>query len=188
MMNVKITGKGIDLGESLRRYISDSVSTLMQKYLGEDIESSLTIRKDNKSFMVEARLHVHKGFVIHSHGESPDAYAAVDAALSRLVTLLSKHKNRLINKHRRKKWDDSGNDAVKYVLERKSSASDEDDEEHLVIAEKEGYVLSLSVSEAVMKLDLTDAPVVMFKNAESGRVNVVYKKQDGNVGWIDYRE
>ncbi|MDR1609267.1 MAG: ribosome-associated translation inhibitor RaiA [Holosporales bacterium] len=187
-MNVKITGKGIDLGASLRSYISDSVSNLMQKYLGEDVESALTIRKDNKDFMVEARLYVHKGFVINSHGESPDAYAAVDAALSRLVALLSKHKNRLINKHRRKRWDDAGNDAVKYVLERKSSASDEIDEEHLVIAEREGYVLSLSVSEAVMKLDLTDAPVVMFKNIDSGRVNVVYKKQDGNIGWIDYKE
>jgi ribosomal subunit interface protein len=187
-VNVKITGKSIDLGESLRGYISNSVSNLMQKYLGEDVESSLTMRKDNNEFVVEARLYVHKGFIIRSHGKSPDAYAAVDASLSRLVTLLSKHKNRLINKHRRKRWDDAGNDAVKYVLERKSSTSDENDEEHLIIAEQEGYVLSLSVSEAVMKLDLTDAPVVMFKNAESGRVNVVYKKQDGNVGWINYRE
>ncbi|MDR1365112.1 MAG: ribosome-associated translation inhibitor RaiA [Holosporales bacterium] len=187
-MDVKITGDGIDLGSSLREHIADSLSNLMKKYLEEDVASSVTIKKDSRLFEVGAELRVHKGFIIRSNGESQDVYAAVDSALSRLVTLLSKHKNRLLNKHRRKRWDDAGNDAVKYVLERKLSTSDEIDEEHLVIAECDGYVLALSVSEAVMKLDLTDAPVVMFKNAESGRVNVVYKKQDGNIGWIDYKE
>ncbi|MDR1333447.1 MAG: ribosome-associated translation inhibitor RaiA [Holosporales bacterium] len=186
-MSTKITGKGVDLGDSLREYISDAVSRIMQKYLEEDVDASVTVKKDSRVFKAEAGVYLHKGFVIHSQGTSHDAYTAVDAALARLVTLLAKHKNRLINKYKKKKWDDAGNAAIKYVLERKQPQSDEKDEEHLVIAEQDGYVLSLSVSEAVMKLDLTDSPVVMFKNAESDRINVVYKRPDGNIGWIDYK-
>ena len=75
---------------------------------------------------------------------------------------------------------------MRYIIERKPSSNDED-EEHLVIAEQESSILPLSVSEAVMKLDLTEMPVVMFKNADSGRINVVYKRSDGHIGWIDYK-
>ena len=185
-MTIKVSGKNIDLGNSLKEYIIKETENLVDKYFGEKIESHILISKDNRLFDSEVCVHLHKGFVIKTNGSSDDPYKAVDLALERLEDRIRKHKNRIKNKERRTEWT-KGIEAKKYVVERKDSVSDSD-EEHLVIAEQEGYILSLSVSEAVMKLDLTEMPVVMFKNADSGRINVVYKRPDGHIGWIDYNE
>jgi ribosomal subunit interface protein len=183
-MDVKISGKGIDLGESLREYARNEMENLIDKYLQEDIDSSVLISKDNRLFETEVCLRLNKGFVIKSHGASDDPYRSVSMALEILEERIKRHKNRIMDKARRSEWG-KGVDAIKYVVERKESSNS--DEEHLVIAESEGAILSLSVSEAVMKLDLTEMPVVMFKNADSGRINVVYKRPDGHIGWIDYQ-
>lgn len=185
-MTIKIAGKNIDLGDSLREYAEKEIENLVDKYLGEEIESSILIGKDNRLFDVEVCLYLNKGFVIKTNGSSDDPYKAVASALERLEERIKKHKNRIKNKARRSEWV-KGVDATRYVVERKDAQNDASDEEHLVIAEQEGFILSLSVSEAVMKLDLTEMPVVMFKNADSGRINVVYKRPDGHIGWIDYK-
>jgi ribosomal subunit interface protein len=186
-MQVKISGKGIDLGDSLKAYSQKEINNLVDKYIGEDIDSSLVVAKDHKLFNVEAHLRLHMGFVIKSNGSSDNPYKAVDIALERLEDRIKKHKHRIQNKKRRASWANNSLDATKYVIERKSATATAD-EEHLVIAEQKGYILSLSVSEAVMKLDLTDSHVVMFKNIDSGKINVVYKRSDGHIGWIDYQE
>ena len=184
-MEINISGRGIDLGNSLREYTSSKTNNLVDKYLDEDITSRITISKDSRIFEVEICLHLAKGFVIKTNGSSDDPYRAVDIALERLEERIEKHKNRIKNKNRRSEWNMAA-DAMRYIIERKPSSNDED-EEHLVIAEQESSILPLSVSEAVMKLDLTEMPVVMFKNADSGRINVVYKRPDGHIGWIDYK-
>jgi ribosomal subunit interface protein len=186
-MRVKVFGKGLDLGDNLTDFAKVGLMSLIDKYIGEEIDANLTVKKDNRVFSVEAFLYLHKGFIIRSDGSSDDPYKAVNISIERLENRIRKHKHRLKNKSMKKHWEDGGNSATKYELERTDDAI-ESDEEHLVIAEREGYVLSLSVSEAVMKLDLTDTPVVMFKNADSGKINVVYKKSNGHVGWIDYKE
>lgn len=186
-MAIKVSGRNIDLGSSLTEYIEKETENLIDKYLGEEIESTVSISKDNRLFDVEICLYLYKGFVIKTHGSSDDPYRACDLALERLEDRVKKHKHRIKDKQRRQEWN-KGIEAMKYTMERKDSNSDSDeDEEHLVIAEQDGYILSLSVSEAVMKLDLTEMPVVMFKNADSGRINVVYKRPDGHIGWIDYK-
>ena len=184
-MTIKVSGKNIDLGESLKEYSEKETENLIDKYLGEKIDSSISISKDNRLFDVEACLYLNKGFVIKTNGSSDDPYKAVAMALERLEERIKKHKNRIKNKDRRSEWN-KAMAAVGYVVERKPSVEGKD-EEHLVIAEQDGLILPLSVSEAVMKLDLTDMPVVMFKNADSGRINVVYKRPDGHIGWIDYK-
>jgi ribosomal subunit interface protein len=157
----------------------------MDKYLGENVDSTVTIAKDNRLFVVEACLYLVKGFVLKTNGSSDDPYKAVSMALERLEERIKKHKNRIKNKQRRSDWGIGALSATKYIIERKDSNSDLD-EQHLVIAEQEGFVLTLSVSEAVMKLDLGDLPVVVFKNSETNRINIVYKRNDGHIGWIDY--
>jgi ribosomal subunit interface protein len=187
-MQVKISGKGIDLGSSLKEYAQKELSNLIDKYIGESVDSNLTVSKDHKLFDVEACIRLHMGFIIKTNGASDDPYRAVDMALERLEERTKRHKNRIKDKHRRASWSDSGFDATKYIIERKSATSGETDEEHLIIADQKGYILPLSISEAVMKLDLTDVPVVMFKNIDSGKINVVYKRSDGHIGWIDYKD
>ena len=185
-MTIRIIGKGIDLGNSLREYSESQIRKLVERYVDEEVDSSITICKDNKIFEAEICLYLNKGFVIKANGASDDAYHAVDVLLQRLEERIKKHKHRIQDKARRSEWKKAV-DAIRYVLERKPSSSD-GDEEHLVIAEQESSILPLSVSEAVMKLDLTEMPVVMFKNADNGRINVVYKRNDGHIGWIDYKE
>lgn len=184
-MEIQISGRGIDLGNSLREYTETKTSNLVEKYLGEGLTSNITMSKDNRVFEVEICLYLTKGFVVKTNGSSDDAYRAVDIALERLEERVKKHKNRIKDKKRRSEWN-AAVEAVRYIVERKPSSNDED-EEHLVIAEQESLLLPLSVSEAVMKLDLTEMPVVMFKNADSGKINVVYKRSDGHIGWIDYK-
>lgn len=184
-MQVKVSGKSIDVGESLRNFSIQEVANITDKYVGEAIDSSVVIGKDNHLFKVEIILYVSKGFIMKSNGASDDPYKAVGLAIERLEGRIKKHKNRLMDKHRREHWIDGGYDAKDYVLERKEHKEENADEEHLVIAEQEKYVLSLSVSEAVAKLDLGDLVVVMFKNVDTGRINVVYKRPDGHIGWID---
>lgn len=186
-MQIKVTGKGIEVGDSLRVFSIEETSNIVDKYIGAAVESTVTIGKDNKLFKVEIILYVSKGFVMKTNGSSDDPYKAVSLAIEKLESRIKKHKNRIMDKHRREHWMDGGHSAQDYVLERKEGADETQDEEHLVIAEQERYVLSLSVSEAVTKLDLGDFPVVMFKNVESGRINIVYKRPDGHIGWLDYK-
>lgn len=184
-MDIKVSGRGIDLGDSFKEYTETKTNNLIEKYLGEEIKSNITVSKDNRIFETEICLYLTKGFVIKTNGSSDDPYRALDIALERLEERIKKHKNRIKDRRRRSEWD-TATTAMRYIVERKPS-SDDRDEEHLVIAEQESSILPLSVSEAVMKLDLTEMPVVMFKNADSGRINVVYKRADGHIGWIDYK-
>ncbi|MDR0695305.1 MAG: ribosome-associated translation inhibitor RaiA [Holosporales bacterium] len=187
-MPVKISGKGVDLGSSLKEYARKELGNITDKYIGENVDSNLTVSSDHKLFDVEVYVRLHMGFIMRANGSSDDPYRAVGMALERLEERIKRHKNRIKNKYRRANWSDSGFDATKYIIKRQSATSGEADEEHLIIADQKGYVLLLSVSEAVMKLDLTDAPVVMFKNIDSEKINVVYKRPDGHIGWIDYKE
>ncbi len=184
-MTIKVFGKGVDLGESLREYAESRTENLIEKYIAEEIDTNVTVHKDSRIFETEVCLYLNKGFVIKANGASDDPYRAVDIALERLEERIKKHKNRIKDKSRRSEWA-RATEATRYIIERKPSSNDAD-EEHLVIAEQESLILPLSVSEAVMKLDLTEMPVVMFKNSDSGRINVVYKRPDNHIGWIDYK-
>ncbi len=134
------------------------------------------------------------GFSVQSGGEAEDAYVAFDSAAERIDKRLRRHKRRLKNHHHAKESEaQADQDATAYVL-----AADDDDVpadatdgaeapegEPLVIAEMRTSIPQLSVSEAVMRLDLTDLPALLFRNSARGNLNVVYRRGDGNVGWID---
>lgn len=187
-VNVQIIGKGIDIGDSLSTYAKQEVNNLTQKYLGDPLETFVAISKESKLFEVEIVIKVNKGFKIKTNGSSDDPYKAVASAIERAVERIKKHKNKLKDKKRRASWDSGELIGKSYTLERNKATAEDTDEAHLIIAETDKYILSLSVSEAVMRLDLEDINVAMFKNAETGRINVVYKRPDGHIGWIDYSE
>jgi ribosomal subunit interface protein len=187
-MQIKVLGTGVDIGASLREFAVSEVSLFVEKYIGDIIEASVFVKKDRKVFTIEIVVHVSKGFIVKGDCESGDPYRAVSYSIQRLETIMKRHKNRMKDRKRRESWMKDGHPAVDYMLERRESESETADEEHLIIAEQEKYVLNLSVSEAVAKLDLSGAEVVMFKNIDNGRINVVYRRRDGHVGWINYTE
>ncbi|MDR3030870.1 MAG: ribosome-associated translation inhibitor RaiA [Holosporales bacterium] len=186
-MQIKVSGKNLDIGNSLREFTIKEIENLIDKYVGESINSTVTIAKDNRLFYVEVRLYLAKGFILKTNGSSDDPYKAVSISLERLEERIKRHKNRIKNKQKRATWEVGALNATKYIIERKDSNNDLD-EEHLIIVDKESFILTFSVSEAVMKLDLGDLPVVVFKNGDTNRINIVYKRPDGHIGWIDYKE
>jgi ribosomal subunit interface protein len=187
-MKINVFGKGIDIGENLRNFAIGEVSNLIEKYVGDAIEASVFIDKDNRLFTAEIVMHLSKGFIMKSNGSSDDPYKTVRLSIEKLESRIKKHKHRIMDKQRRKYWTENIHIAKDCILERQKVDDNSRDEEHLIIAEQEKYVLSMRVSEAVAQLDLEDLAVVIFKNADSDKINVVYKRPDGHVGWIDYIE
>jgi ribosomal subunit interface protein len=190
-MQVKVSGKGITVGDSLQSFVKDEIGKIVSKYIGSCIESSIIVGKNNRLFITNIALHISRGFFIKGSGESDDPYKSVSIATEKLEARIKKHKNRIKDQNKRNRWAEDGYVAKDYVVERKyqnNHDNNDDDEEHLIIAEQEKHVLLQSVSEAVAKLDLGDWPVVMFKNVENQRINVVYKRSDGHIGWIDYSD
>lgn len=180
-MSVQVSGKHVDIGDSLKGHIEEGVQTVAKRYFGELIDAQVTVEKESHNFFCAIALHVSKNFVVRAHGEDGDAYKAFDQACEKLEKRTSRYKSRL--RDRKRGGDEDMIHASQYVV----NAHDEDQGEDtpVIIAEMSGNVPTLSVGDAVMRMDLSDYPVLMFKNSKHGNINVVYKRPDGHIGWID---
>jgi ribosomal subunit interface protein len=187
-MQVSVSGKHFDVGESLRSHVAETTQAIVERYFGSATEAHVVFCRERHLVKAEISVHASRGFSVQSGGEADDAYVAFDSAAERIDKRLRRHKRRLKNHHHAKESEvQADQDATSYVL-----AADEPDEgideregEPLIIAEMRTRILQLSVSEAVMRLDLTDLPVLLFRNSARGNINLVYRRGDGNVGWID---
>lgn len=181
-MALRVSGKNLDLGEALRGQVQDRISDAMTKYFGGGFSGHVTVAKDGSGFRTECSLHLDSGIVLQSAGDAGDAYASFDQAAHRIETRLKRYKNRLRDHHA----DDAG-DPLPYVVFETPDDDVEEDEgwSPVIVAEQTKSLRRMTVGFAVMELDLTGAPVVVFRHANHGRVNIVYRRSDGNVGWID---
>ena len=146
----------------------------------------MTVEKEGFGFRTECAVHLDSGIVLHTEANAADAYASADQAAIRIEKRLRRYKRRLKDHHLARANGAFVIDAPSYVIE--APAHDEEDEaaeySPVIIAETTTALKQLSVSEAVMELDMTGAPVVVFRHASHGRVNLVYRRPDGNVGWV----
>jgi ribosomal subunit interface protein len=189
-MTIRISGKSISIGEALRERVSDRTDEVLRKYFEGNYSGHFTIGKDKVGFRTDCALHLDSGITLEAESTASDAYASADQAIEQIETRLRRYKSRLKDRAQRKAAAASQQraalDAASYVIE---SPSDDDQEitayNPVVIAESTTALKHLSVSEAVMELDLTGVPVIIFLHATSGRVNVIYRRPDGNVGWVD---
>lgn len=182
-MVLRISGKNLDIGEALRGQVQDRISEAMSKYFGGGFSGHVTVAKDGAGFRTECSLHLDSGILLQSAGEAVDAYSSFEQAAGRIETRLKRYKNRLRD---RRTEADSG-DPLSYVV---FETPDDDVEEAdgwspVIVAESTRPLRRMTVGFAVMELDLTGAPVVVFRHAGHGRINIVYRRSDGNVGWID---
>lgn len=188
-MTITITGKHLEVGDSLRDFIHQELGRVVSHYMGgEFLEAHITISKDHLSkekfaFKTDISVHISRNFLACCHGQDEDAYKSVTHALEKLETRIKKYKNRLNDRHRHRGADHNPLPMQQYILQ--SDQEDTGEDTPLIIAEMTGEVSHLSVGEAVMRMDLADAPVIMFRNAANGQLNVVYKRSDGHIGWID---
>jgi ribosomal subunit interface protein len=186
-MDIKITGKNIDVGDALRAQINNRLDHDVSKYFDGIVDGHVTIFKEASVFRSECTLHLSTGIFLQSEGQSEDPYASFDEAATHLIKRVRRYKRRLKDHHARRgaKPFDSF-DAPYYIIAREEEAAEEpEDLNPPIIAENISKIRELSVGEAVMQLDLSKAPVIVFRNGAQGGINVVYRRDDGNIGWID---
>jgi ribosomal subunit interface protein len=189
-MTLRISGKSISVGEALRGRIGDRTEEVLRKYFDGNFSGHITLSKDGFGFRTDCALHLDSGITLEADSNAPDAYASADQALLMIERRLRRYKSRLKDRSARKAAAEAaafaGLDAPSYVIE----APGEGEEEvtgynPVIIAEATTALKRLSVSEAVTELDLTGAPCLVFQHGSSGRVNIIYRRADGNVGWVD---
>jgi ribosomal subunit interface protein len=195
-MTLRVSGKSINVGDALRGRVSERTDEVLRKYFDGNYSGHITLSKDGSGFRTDCALHLDSGITLEADSNAVDAYASADQALLMIEKRLRRYKSRLKDRSARKAHAVSEDmagieapslDAPSYVIE----APAESDEEVLgcyspvIIAEATTALKRLSVSEAVMELDLTGAACLVFQHGSSGRVNIIYRRPDGNVGWID---
>ncbi|MEK9661555.1 MAG: ribosome-associated translation inhibitor RaiA [Alphaproteobacteria bacterium] len=188
-MHISVTGHQIDIGDALRSHIEESLAAIVDKYFGDAIEATVVISRERQQFRADIAVHVIRGLHVRGHDSADDAYAAFDIAAAHIGKRLRRHKRRLRDHHTNPR-NTERMPAQQYVLagyepDEPAGTTEAEGDNPVIIAEDTTHIEELSVSEAVMRLDIADQPALMFRNAGSGSLNVVYRRADGNVGWID---
>jgi ribosomal subunit interface protein len=189
-MTLRISGKSISVGEALRGRVADRTDEVLRKYFDGNYSGHITLSKDGFGFRTDCALHLDSGITLEADSNAPDAYASADQALLMIERRLRRYKSRLKDRSARKSHAATAAlaalNATSYVLEAPGEGEDEvTGYSPVIIAEATTSLKRLSVSEAVMELDLSGAPCLVFQHGSSGRVNIIYRRADGNVGWID---
>jgi len=186
-MPFRVSGKNLDIGEALRTRVNARVAEAMQKYFDGGYSGHVTVGKDGFGFRTECAIHLDSGMTLHTDGMAADAYSSADQAALRIEKRLRRYKARLKDRGARQNGVAADAGAPSYVIAAPDHDSDEEitDFNPVIIAESTTTLERLSVSDAVMELDMTGATVIVFRHAVSGRVNMVYRRRDGNIGWVD---
>jgi len=185
-MQLSVTGKQIDVGDALREHIETALDTTVSKFFDNAIEGSVVLARHAHLFRADISVHIGRNMLLQGHAEAGDPYAAFDAACERIAKRLGRYKSRLRDHKKGAKAGGQALMASQYIL-----AANEGDEEAtlednpVVVAEMATAIDTMTVSEAVMRMDLADVPAILFRNSAHGGLNMVYRRSDGNVGWID---
>jgi len=190
-MRVQVSGKHVNVGEALRSRISDGLVSSIGKYFERGGDAEVTLSRDRYGFRIDCLVTLASGQRLLSHGLGGDAHAAFDQALAKIETRIRRYKRRL-KSHTNAAEAKAAEVAASYVLRAPEGVDFEEWEtetgappQAMVIAESVAELKTLTVSMAVMELDLTDQAAVLFRNAAHGGLSVVYRRPDGNIGWID---
>ena len=193
-MQVQVTGKHLDVGEALRTRVADEISTSIGKYFDrQGGAADVVVSREGHAFKVDCAVTLASGQQLTTHGLGGDAHLAFDAAIAKMQKRIRRYKNRLKD-HHPQALARQAETAAYYILQAPDEDDDGDDApddgerafpEPLVIAETEKQISAMTVSMAVMELDLTESQTIVFRNAAHGGLSVVYRRPDGNIGWID---
>jgi ribosomal subunit interface protein len=189
-MTLRISGKSINVGDALRTRVSERTDEVLRKYFDGNYSGHITLSKDGFGFRTDCSLHLDSGITLEADSNASDAYASADQALVMIEKRLRRYKSRLKDRSARKTYAANAAladiDAPSYVIEAPAEGDDEvTTYSPVIIAEATTSLKRFSVSEAVMELDLTGAACIVFQHGSSGRVNIIYRRTDGNVGWVD---
>jgi ribosomal subunit interface protein len=186
-MPFRVSGKNIDIGDALRQRVSERIAEALVKYFAGGYSGHATVEKDGFGFRTECAIHLDSGITLQSEASAADAYASADQAAIRIEKRLRRYKRRLKDRPAGRPEEPEEVAALSYVIETPHDDAGDQGEDFnpVIIAESTTTLKRLSVSEAVIELDLTGMAVMVFRHAGHGRVNIVYRRSDGHIGWID---
>lgn len=186
-MPLRVSGKNLDVGEALRQRVSDRVAGAMGKYFDGGWSGHVTVAREGSGYRSDCALHLDSGTILQAHADAQDPYASADAAVERIEVRLRRYRDRF-----KRRPANGENGAVLPEMAAVTVLTVPDDEDDApegwsptVVAEATTNLPRLSVSDAVLELDFTGAAVLVFRHAGHGRINVVYRRVDGHVGWVD---
>lgn len=184
-MLFQVTGKQIDVGDALRGHVQDTLAATLEKYAGRPTDARVVLSKAAHEYACEAEVHLSSGMTVQASARATGIYAAFDACAEKMDKQLRRYKRRLKSHNQSRSAPVEVMGGASYIL-----AGDEEGDEPetlapIIVAEMETRIPTLSVGEAVMQMELAGAPVLVFRNEKGDGVNVVYRREDGNVGWID---
>jgi ribosomal subunit interface protein len=192
-MQIQVSGKGVEIGESFRTHVAAQVEEHVTKYIDRVTNVYVVASKEAHMLRVDVTGNVgtHEGFVVRASGMGGDVYSAFDEALEKMSKQLRRYKRKITNHHKLPQGGEPLPEtrrvkALKRVMVPETGEHEEEEKAAgLVIAEKPTEIETLTVSQAVMKMDLQDLPALMFFNKAHGGLNVVYRRADGNISWVD---
>ena len=203
-MQVRVSGANMEVGQALTSHIEEHLAKAVTKYFDKAVSAEVHFSKDGQLFKVVATVNegVKGGIIVKSDAHAGDPYGCINEAIEKIARQLSRYKSKIKNYRRfggglkAVEPNYKALDAMKYVLpplpynvfeEMENDASDEKEEVLNIVAEKSTEIEELSVDEAIMKMDLSDLPALVFINKKNKKLNVVYHRKDGNISWIDPR-
>jgi len=192
-MQITVSGKQVDLSDALRTRVSTQMETIAGKYFDHALEAHVTFSRARSFFTCDINVHAGRGLQLRGEGEAADANTAFDDAAEHIAKRLRRYRRRVNEHHRDLAHRTRPEAARQYILLEEANGADVvaaddrslDEAYATVVAETQTEIASLSVGEAVMRMDLADQSVMMFRNSASGVLNVVYRRGDGHIGWID---
>lgn len=187
-MHIQVSGQHISIGNSIQEYVIEKLSNIVKKYFAGAQSGHVHFSKQGREFGCDIVVNEGTGrhMIMKSNSFSDEIYNSFDIALSKLEKQLRRYKSKLNNHSDRAKLSEITSEAVKYIISHDHSGGKEFNVDNpAIVAEKPAKILSLSVGEAVMKMDLENLPALLFENVKTKRVNVVYYRKDGNISWVD---
>lgn len=192
-MQITVSGKQVDLSDALRTRVSTQMETISGKYFDHALEAHVTFSRARSFFTCDINVHAGRGLQLRGEGEAADANTAFDDAAEHIAKRLRRYRRRVNDHHRDMAHRAGPEQARQYILAEEQQPAEEhapdgrslDEAYATVVAEMQTEIAVLSVGEAVMRMDLADQAVLMFRNSVSGVLNVVYRRSDGHIGWID---
>lgn len=186
-MRYQISGKQIDIGSALQTHVENELNSVMEKFAQRPTDANVIFSKSAAEFVCEATIHLSTGLTAQAKAHAHEIYAAFDQCSEKMEKQLRRYKRRLKDHHRQRSEPVELSQASSYILASERDGEDSEPEtlQPIIVAEMETRIPSLSVGEAVMQMELAGAPVLVFRNEGKNGLNVVYRREDGNIGWID---
>ena len=190
-MQLTVKGRHVGVSERLREHVRERLDSAISKYFTAAIDAHVVFASEKRNFEASITVHVGSGITLQGQGEADEIFACFDIAATRVEKRLRRYKRRLRDHHRGRDGRMDGLSAQQYVIEAeadKEHADENDEPDNLspvIVAEAKTEIAELTVGEAVMRMDLAESPALMFFNRSHGGINVVYRRTDRNIGWID---